>query len=160
MVTAIVGMLYNSPLSWMEARVSGFGGQGELPMARPASGVSVGDVLRALRPIRIRFVGLEEMQLHEILDAALTAADLPFKHHARLSPASEIDFLVDGHIGIEVKKQRPVRASVLKQVTRYAEHEAISAMILVVERALVLPRFVADKPLHVFGLNALWGISL
>jgi hypothetical protein len=116
-------------------------------------------VLQALRKIRINVI-YEEFRLQEMIAEKLTEASLEFKKEYKLAARNRIDFLVDGGIGIEVKKGRPNRTQVLKQLERYAAFEEISAVILVVERNVYIPDIVNSKRCILFGLNRLWGVAL
>ena len=79
--------------------------------------------LRAPRPT-------DEYDLHGLVAAALEEAQLPFAHEAPLAPRCRIDFLC-GRIGIEIKRGRPVKSQVEKQLRRYAESGKVTALILV-----------------------------
>lgn len=115
-------------------------------------------VLQALRKIRINII-FEEFKLQEMIAEKLTEAALDFKKEYRLAPRNRIDFLVEGGIGIEVKKGRPNRTHVQKQLERYAVFNEITAVILVVERNVYIPDKVNGKACILFGLNRLWGVA-
>jgi len=116
-------------------------------------------VLKTLESIRINLV-TDEYSLHKLIVQQLTQAEIPFSKEYRLVPRNRIDFLTAGGIGIEVKKGKPYRRHVLEQLKRYAVSPEITAIILVVERNLDLPKEINGKPCHSFGLNKLWGIAL
>lgn len=119
----------------------------------------IAGVLEVLRGIRINVV-FEEYMLQELIAQLLTAAGMPFSKEYRLAPRNRIDFLVQGGIGIEVKKGKPNAAQVYRQLERYAAFDAVQAVILVVERNVSVPDRICGKRCIVFGLNRLWGVAL
>ena len=70
-----------------------------------------------------------------------------------------IDFLA-GTIGIEVKKGRPDRRTLLAQITRYLESGRLSEIVVVMQRAVSLPERVLGRRVTVVSLNRLWGVAL
>ena len=91
-----------------------------------------------------------ELSLEEMLEV---------QTHLDECPACRIDFLAEG-VGIEVKKGRPVRATVLKQVARYLACEQVDALILVSEKEIRLPATVGGKPVKTLSLSRFWGVAL
>ena len=112
----------------------------------------------AVCAIRCGAADTEEM-LHERVRAALEAAGFAPVHEARLAPRCRIDFLVDD-LGVEIKKSRPQRAALLRQIARYAACEQVKALVVVAPRGVDLPRTVGGKHVTMLGLERLWGISL
>ena len=100
-----------------------------------------------------------EYDLHALIAAALFCAGIPCAHEYRLAPRCRIDFLCAG-VGIEVKKGRPPRAALEKQIARYLASPEISALIVVAQRAVSLPGVIGGKRVHVLSLNRLWGVAL
>ncbi|TCL39994.1 hypothetical protein EV210_101194 [Anaerospora hongkongensis] len=118
------------------------------------------EVIAAVTRIRIPKI-IEEYQLQDMINVALKEQGLTCKKEYRLGPRNRIDFLCNGGIGIEVKKGKPNSTSILKQLERYAMHEQIEAIILVIERNIAyLPSEINGKPCRSIGLNKLWGIAL
>ena len=115
-------------------------------------------VLAALGAILCAAASTEE-ELHAQAAGALRAAGIPAQHEARLAPRCRIDFLA-GTIGIEIKKSRPQRAALLRQIARYAACEQVKALVVVAPRGVDLPRTVGGKRVMMLGLERLWGISL
>lgn len=115
-------------------------------------------VLAALRGIRCGAACTEE-ELHALALAALDAAGLSPRHEVRLAPRCRIDILC-GSVGIEIKKSRPQRAALLRQIARYAACEQVKALVVVAPRGVDLPRTVGGKHVTMLGLERLWGISL
>lgn len=117
------------------------------------------DVLKALKNIRGNVI-FEEYRLHEMIAELLEKAGIPFKKEYKLAPRNRIDFLVDGGTGIEVKKGKPNRTQVNKQLERYVSFDEIKSVILVVERNVNIPYEINGKKCVLFGLNRLWGVAL
>ncbi len=115
-------------------------------------------LIRALSVLRIPLIE-SEYQLHDCIAAALCSGGFVVQHEAVLGPRCRIDFLVDG-IGIEVKRGKPQRTSLIRQCARYMESDRIEALILVLDTSVTLPGELMGKPLLTFGLNKLWGIAL
>lgn len=116
------------------------------------------EILRALSTLRVP-AAPEEYDIHALVAAALERAGIAARHEVRLCPGCRIDFLC-GHVGIEVKKNRPPRASLMKQIARYAASPDISALILVAPGDLRLPREVCGVPVECVALARLWGVAL
>lgn len=130
----------------------------DLPMTMP-SAIPLDRVLDAIRTVRINQAGLQEFSIHDTVCAALSAHGIVHCREYTFGPRCRADIWVDG-IVIEIKKQRPARASMMGQLGRYAERPAVRAIIAVMERSLNLPAAIADKPITVISLNSLWGIAL
>lgn len=119
------------------------------------------EMLRVERAIRVLRTGpgQNEMQLHAQVARALEEAGLQAAHEVNLGGGRRIDFLC-GSVGVEVKRGKPARSALLRQLTRYARSDAIQGIVLVVERSAHLPVTVGGKPICVVSLNRQWGISL
>lgn len=116
-------------------------------------------VLAALSELRVSVIG-SEFDLHDYMERILISKGLRYVREYRLAPRNRIDFMVEGGIGIEVKKGKPNQAQVIAQLSRYSNFPQVSALVLVVERSLDIPRELSGKPCHSFGLNKLWGIAI
>lgn len=115
-------------------------------------------VLDALMELRSPFA-LYENDIHRFVETRLCEAGLAFEHEAKIGAGCRIDYLV-GDVGVEIKKGRPVRSTLLNQLRRYAACEKIGSLVVVTQRALPLPQSVGGKPLYTLSLNALWGVAL
>lgn len=71
----------------------------------------------------------DESELASAVARLLTEAGIPFEQEYRLSRRDRIDFLVDG-VGIELKVDGSP-ADIIRQLNRYAEHDAILELLLV-----------------------------
>ena len=114
-------------------------------------------VLTALAAIRSPQTQ-DEYDLHGLVASALQQADIAFRHEAPLAPRCRIDFLCDT-VGIEIKRGRPDKTPVEKQLRRYAETGKVKALILVSEKTRQTPSFVAGVPVYPVSLYKLWGIA-
>ena len=101
----------------------------------------------------------EENDIHAAVALALREAGLEYEHEYRLGPRSRIDFRV-GRVGIEVKKGRPATAQLVRQLRRYLESDMLEGIIVVTQRATVLPDTICGKPVRQVSLNRLWGVAL
>ncbi|WP_311061589.1 hypothetical protein [Pseudomonas aeruginosa] len=116
-------------------------------------------IVEVLRTVRIAVAGLEEWQIHDALAAALVAAQIPHYREFSFASGCRADLWIDG-IVIEVKKQRPARAALLSQITRYAGKPGVRGVIVVLERSIHVPAVIEGKPVRMLSLNAAWGIAL
>lgn len=115
-------------------------------------------VCEALLTVRCPAV-CPESELHKLVAQALISRGMDVRHEVRLAPRCRIDFLVSG-VGIEVKKSRPERAALLRQLTRYAACGQVESLLVVAPRGVSLPREVGGKRVRLLALERLWGISL
>jgi len=114
-------------------------------------------VISALRAIRARRVGDEVAYLQPLVAEALDNAHIAYRKEVVLGPRSRVDFLTDAGVAIEVKRGRPKRWTLVRQLERYASHDAVSAVVLVPERAVTLPATMSGKPVQAVSLHMLWG---
>ncbi len=115
-------------------------------------------VISALSALRVP-LQRGEYDLHRLAEEALAEAGLPFAHEVPLAPRCRID-LMCGAVGIEMKRGKPNRAVLLRQLSRYAACPQVEALIAVCERNVDLPDTLCGKPLRLICLNRLWGIAL
>lgn len=123
----------------------------------PAIGID--RVLTAINTVRIRQAGQQESSIHDAACAALETHGIAYRREYVFGPRCRADIWIDG-IVIEIKKQRPARAALIDQLGRYADKPTARAIVVVMERSMVLPATMNDKPIAVISLNALWGIAL
>ena len=118
----------------------------------------IAPIFQALSSLRAESACLE-MEYHSEIANALTNADIIFEHEKLLAKGARIDFLVNG-IGIEIKKNKPVKSQLIKQLSRYALCNEVQGLIVVTQRAITLPAFINEKPVYVLSLQSLWGVGL
>lgn len=114
--------------------------------------------MAALRTLRVP-IQQGEYDLHRLVAQCLEQHGIPYAHEVKLGPRCRIDLMAGG-VGIECKRGKPVRASLLSQLGRYADCPQVEALIVVVERSVDLPRTIHGKPVQILCLNRLWGIAL
>lgn len=100
-----------------------------------------------------RYHHADEDGLQAGVAAAITAAGLPAEREVRLSPEDRLDVLTGG-VAVEVKTAGTTD-NVLRQLQRYAQHDRITALLLVTTKARhrTLPDQVGGKPLRVVHLG-------
>lgn len=113
-------------------------------------------VIEDLRQLRMGPVD-EERDLYVVITRILVKHGLRFRREAQLAHG-RIDFLVDGHIGIEVKKGQMQHAATRRQLKRYAKDPRIDHLILVSERGIVTEHNAFEVPFENIALGQNWGI--
>jgi hypothetical protein len=102
-----------------------------------------------------RFPLNDEKRLQSCMVRALDDAGIWIQREAKLDEESIIDFLIEGHLGIEVKIKGSATA-ILKQCERYLEHNYVEGLILVTSRAQGFPKEINGKPCWVLNLGKAW----
>ncbi len=128
------GICYNTPMSEIET------------------------VTRALMSIRAPRTACE-YDLHRLVAEAMAREGIPFGHEVPLAPRRRIDFLCGG-VGVEIKRGRPQRTPLLRQLAAYAACESVRSLVLIADHPPRLPDAVCGKPLQALSLQRLWGIAL
>lgn len=119
--------------------------------------IEVDAIVKALKSYRFNYQSEKELQ--EGMVQAFLAHRIPFEREKQLGGKfGIIDFLVDGHIGIEVKILGGP-SSVARQLLRYFECEKVAELVLVTGKATLgnLPKVLLGKRLTVVSL---WGTFL
>lgn len=101
-----------------------------------------------------RFRGHAERDYQRGVEQVLQARGIDYLREYRLTAADRIDFLA-GSVGIEVK-MKAQRSLVLRQLSRYAQAEAVSSLLLVCAIAPPvgqMPEEVGGVPLVVLTLR-------
>ena len=117
------------------------------------------EIIMALNSLRIPLV-VDEFELQVLVGGALEKHGIEYTKEARLAPRCRVDFLCEGGVAVEVKRGKPQKARLMEQLKRYAALDAVSSVILVVERTAELPKEVCGKPCRVVALNRLWGVAV
>ena len=65
-----------------------------------------------------------------------------------------------GTTGIEIKKKRPQKGTLIAQLARYAACPQVERLIVLAPRGVDLPNQMEAKPVTMMSLEKLWGISL
>ena len=100
-----------------------------------------------------------EYDLHALISCALDNANLSYVHEAKIEKGCRADFMV-GNICVEVKKSKPDKNTLLKQVTRYLSADAVHGILVVMQKSVPLPPVIMNKPVRLLSLDKLWGVSL
>lgn len=97
---------------------------------------------------RFRYNLADEDSIQIGVDEALRLGDYEFEREARLSPTERVDFLVGG-VAIEVKR-RGTSQDLLRQLSRYAQHDRVRELLVVTARAQAsdLPDTIGGKPIQ------------
>ena len=123
------------------------------------------EIIKALRTLRVGKT-VDEYKLQDQIAEALSAAGVAFQKEYYLGIGNRVDFLADWGsctgVAIEVKKGKPNRERLIRQIERYADFDVVGGIIIVVETSLKYPPMHAinGKPCEILGLQKLWGIAL
>lgn len=120
--------------------------------------MSLDRVLLAVKGIRSP-IAVEETELHRLVEGALAAAGLPCAHEVAIAPGCRIDFL-SGGVGIEIKRSRPNKRTLVAQATRYLASPRLESLLIICEKNPGIPASILGKPCLVVSLSALWGIAV
>lgn len=122
--------------------------------------MTVSPVIEAMRNLHLHPQSLE-VSIQDRIAESLTARGIEFQREYRLGPRNRVDFLCPDGIAIEVKKGKPGSSALTAQAERYAAFDAVSSIILVVERCVFDPPVEANgKPVYYIALSRNWGIAL
>lgn len=120
-------------------------------------GRALNRVIDALRTIRAP-LATDEYDLHDLARQVLARQGIACEHEAVLAPRCRIDILC-GRIGVEIKRGKPTRNTLLRQLLRYAQTGKLDAIIVLCEQSVDLPEIIEGIPVAVIGLYKLWGIA-
>lgn len=115
-------------------------------------------IITALRRVRMS-MAMEESEIHLLIAAALEKEGIVYEHEYRLAPRCRLDFFCGG-IAIEVKKDRPDKRSLARQVTRYLQSEKLTGLIVAAPYSLDLPSRINSKPVKCVALSHFNGVTL
>jgi hypothetical protein len=85
---------------------------------------------------------------------ALELAGVLFEREVRLSDEDIVDFMI-GPVAVEVKI-KGAKAAIYRQLERYAQHDCVTAILLVSSRSMHLPALINGKPTLVASLSRGW----
>jgi hypothetical protein len=101
-----------------------------------------------------------ESQIYTEIERVFKESGILYEREVKIGSRMRIDFLC-GNVGVEVKKGKPNRCKVEKQVTRYCKSDRINSLVLVVERSLFSHLNESNgKKVYYVALNKLWGLSV
>jgi hypothetical protein len=101
---------------------------------------------------RHRYLYNDEKQLQDHIERIFHEAGIEAEREYRLTARDIPDFFTRGHIAVEVKVQGS-QAAHLRQLKRYADHQDVSAVVLVTRRGGDMPDTLSGKP---FRCVSLW----
>jgi hypothetical protein len=78
------------------------------------------------------------------------------QREVRLGPGERPDFVIDGRIVIEVKVAGATGAAIVKQLGRYARHDAITDLVLATGKSVQAPKMINGKPVLTVNLGRAW----
>lgn len=113
------------------------------------------DVARVLRGSYMR--ASNEAALQRSIELVLQRGRIAYQREKALGPGDRPDFLLrDGRIVLEAKARYNKKA-IYRQIVRYAEHDQVTAILLVTGTATGMPATIEGKPVIVIplGLGAL-----
>jgi hypothetical protein len=106
-----------------------------------------------------RFSYTNEAELQQGIERVLVASGHAFRREKHISRKNRPDFLLEDGVAVEVKIEGSLTA-VLRQLSRYAEQESISAIVFVTTRAVQamrIPKEFCAKPVRVVLLAGVLG---
>ena len=74
------------------------------------------EVIKALSNLRVDPI-MDEFELQEAVKKVLDESGIVYSKEYRLGPHNRVDFITEDGIAIEVKKGKPYREQVVKQLT-------------------------------------------
>jgi hypothetical protein len=120
--------------------------------------VEVRDILCSLYKVRISR-RMDEDEIHRKIMDAFDEDFIHYEHEYSVVPHKRFDFWIDG-IVLEVKKEKPSKITLLNQLNRYTQADEVRAIIVVMEKSMMLPRKLNDKLIIVVSLNQNWGVAI
>lgn len=93
-----------------------------------------------------------ETLLQDDVEKRFREGDIPYEREKILGPADRVDFLVDGHIAVELKIKAQKRR-IFRQMERYALHDCVDSLILVTAAPAGMPAALNGKPVYVVKLG-------
>lgn len=109
---------------------------------------------------RYRFDLSTEKHLQAGIEDAFRAEGIQFEREKRL-PGSDfldiLDFFVTGGVVVECKMRNKARKiEIFKQISRYAMHEDVTAIVLASNLVMGLPPAINGKPIFAASLSRGW----
>lgn len=120
-------------------------------MAIGSDMTAIADVRRAIGYCRV--LATSERVVQDAIAERLHTAEIPFEREVEIASGDIIDFVVDGHLGLEVKVDGALGA-VTRQLHRYAQSTRVDALVLVTTRMrhFSIPRSLNEKRVDLIHL--------
>lgn len=103
-----------------------------------------------LQPQRFRLG--QEALLQSDVQEFLLKQGVPHEREKVLDIGDRVDFLVEGHIALELKIKMPAR-HIYRQLQRYAKHDVVDSLVLMTLGVGGVPASINDKPCFVVNLG-------
>lgn len=103
-----------------------------------------------------RFDLSDEKRLQYELEQAFSDAGLNFERECPLDEQDIPDFILNDTIAIEVKLKGHQKRAIFRQLSRYARHQHIQAVVLLTNVSMGLPESVDGTPLFYISLSEGW----
>lgn len=107
---------------------------------------------------RSRLNAVVEKLAQSEFESALINSDFTYEREYRLSDGDIVDFVLQtstGLIAVELKLKAK-RMSIFRQLSRYATHEKVIAVVLLTGTAMNLPPLIKNKPAAVISIGEAW----
>lgn len=101
-----------------------------------------------------RFDLQNEKILQQQVEDVFRNSQVPYEREVKLNNMSIIDFVIDG-VGIELKINGSGK-EIYRQLVRYSEFPQIKALVLITNKALLLPKYINGKYTHIINLGISW----
>lgn len=104
-----------------------------------------------------RFDLANEKACQEEVEAHLTDAypNWTISREHRLGARDVPDFMIHG-VAVEVKMNAASPRAIVRQLERYAAHDEVRSLILLTNRAVILPPMICGKAVDVVSLGRAW----
>jgi hypothetical protein len=91
------------------------------------------------------------------INELLTMAGYEFTREKRLSPRDTPDFFIaESGLAIEIKMKGAGRMDIFRQLSRYAKHDEVKAILLATNVSMGLPPEIEGKPAYFASLGRAW----
>jgi hypothetical protein len=129
----------------------------KLPLPRKLGNVTAPELCEIIAASRCRLSNESQTQadIHAALCARMPALASGVVRELRLSSRDRVDIWANG-IVIEVKLGAARAMDIFRQMSRYAGHDAVEALILATNKAIALPPSINGKPAYVLSLGRAW----
>ncbi len=104
---------------------------------------SVEQIREAIGSAPLRFT--REIELQSLLAQRFEKAGITFAREAVLSPRDHVDFMI-GPVAVEIKFRQSL-STILRQLSRYASHSSVEALVLIMPRPVQVPERINGKML-------------
>jgi hypothetical protein len=116
--------------------------------------VYVADVIQVVAASKFSLIN--EKRLQSELADAFSDNGLEFEREHRLEGSRNVvDFMFPGVLAVEVKL-RQAKASIYRQLQRYAKHPSVEKILLISNTPMGLPTEIHGKPSYFWSVGSAW----